>query len=182
MKISQKGIDLIKSYEGIRDGDPTTVNLDPYLCPANFATIGWGHLIIDENGLKLLGQEGLRRAKEIYPDGISMQDAEDLLYNDIAVKEVDVRKLVKMPLTQGQYDALVSFAFNVGTDIDEDQIPEGLGDSTLLKYVNAGLFAAAAREFPKWNKAGGKVLRGLIRRREAEKELFQSTGEIHNVR
>jgi lysozyme len=173
MKTGKAGRELIKSFEGIRDGDPTTVNLDPYLCPADVVTIGWGHVVIHE-GRVLRGREGLSIAHQLYPNGITMEEAEELLVKDIEEKEREVNKLLKIAVTQNQFDALMSFAFNVGTDIDEDDIPEGLGDSTLLKYTNQGLFQAAAREFSKWNKAGGKIRGGLIRRRAAEKELFLS--------
>lgn len=173
MKISQDGIALIKAYEGIRDGDPSTVNLDPYLCPADVATIGWGHAIVDpDTGRQLRGRAGLARARELYPDGITMQEAEALLHQDVMEVEEQVETLVHVPITQGMWDALVSFAFNVGTDIDEDDIAEGLGDSTLLRKLNAGDYKGAAAEFPKWNKASGKVLVGLVRRRSAEQALF----------
>lgn len=173
MKISDKGITLIKSFEGIRDGDPSTVNLDPYLCPADVATIGWGHAIVDPStGRQLKGREGLRRARELYPDGITLEQAEDLLREDLIERETDVWTLVRVEMTQGQFDALVSFAFNVGTDIDDDEIAEGLGDSTLLKKFNAGNITGAADEFLRWNKSGGRVLAGLTRRREAERNLF----------
>lgn len=171
MKTSQHGIELIKAFEGIRDGDPNTVNLDPYLCPAGVATIGWGHAIT-EHGRLLRGRPGLMRAREMYPNGIDIGMAEMLLRGDLADREPQVESLLKVPVTQEQFDALMSFAFNVGTDIDDDAIAEGLGDSTLLKKLNAGDVAGAAEEFLKWNKSAGKVLTGLTRRRQAERELF----------
>lgn len=171
MRTSQAGIELIKAFEGIRDGDPSTVNLDPYLCPADVATIGWGHAIT-EHGRLLRGRPGLLRAREMYPDGISIQMAEQLLRGDLADREPQVEGLLKVAVTQGQFDALMSFAFNVGTDIDDDEIAEGLGDSTLLKKLNAGDVVGAAEQFLKWNKSRGQVLAGLTRRRQAERELF----------
>lgn len=171
MKTSQQGVDLIKSFEGIRDGDPSTVNLDPYLCPAGIATIGWGH-VVTEHGRPLKGRPGLLRAREMYPDGIDMGMAEMLLRGDLADREPQLEGLLQVPVTQGQFDALMSFAFNVGLDIDDDDIAEGLGDSTLLKKLNAGDVAGAADQFLKWNKAAGQVLAGLTRRREAERALF----------
>jgi len=86
--------------------------------------------------------------------------------------EPGVLRLVKVPLTQGQFDALVCFAYNVGLDDDADTLAEGLGDSTLLRKVNAGDFSGAAAEFAKWNKNDGKVMLGLRRRRAAERALF----------
>lgn len=82
------------------------------------------------------------------------------------------RLLEGAPTTQGQFDALVSLAYNIGLDEDEDTKVEGLGDSTLLRKHKAGDYAGAAAEFPKWNKQKGKVLNGLTRRRKAERELF----------
>jgi lysozyme len=79
--------------------------------------------------------------------------------------EAGVKRLVKVPLAQGQFDALVSFSFNVGLG--------ALGSSTLLRKLNAGDYRGAAAEFPRWNKAGGKVYEGLTRRRAAERSLFE---------
>ena len=76
------------------------------------------------------------------------------------------------PTTQNQFDALVSFAYNCGLDIDDDKLAEGLGDSTLLRKHLAGDHAGAAKEFGKWVRAGGKILRGLVRRRAAEAALY----------
>ena len=87
--------------------------------------------------------------------------------------EPGVTSLVKVPLTQGQFDALVCFAYNVGLDIDADTKAEGLGDSTLLRMVNAGDFAGAAGQFAAWNKNDGRVMLGLRRRRAAEQALFR---------
>jgi len=91
---------------------------------------------------------------------------------DCEEKERDVRSLVKVTVNQNQFDALVCFAFNVGSDIDADSIAEGLGDSTLLKKLNAGDYAGAANEFTKWCRNDGKKMLGLYRRRMAEKLLF----------
>lgn len=170
-KCPESGITLIKSFEGIRDGDPTTVNLDPYLCPAGVATIGWGHVVLHD-GQPLRGLDGLQFARDAYPYGITPFEAETLLAHDVDKKAAEVESLLEVEVNDNQFAALVSFAFNVGTDIDADSIPEGLGDSTLLRKVNAGDFAGAADEFPKWNKARGKILPGLILRRKAEQALF----------
>lgn len=147
-KASDECIRLIQHYEGVK--------LKAYKCPAGVWTIGYGHTGKDV-------KEGMT---------ISAQRATDLLREDVADFAADVNSLLKVRVTQRQFDALVSFAFNVGSDIDLDDIPEGLGDSTLLKFVNKGDFAKAANEFPKWNKANGKVLPGLVKRRAAERALF----------
>ena len=95
-----------------------------------------------------------------------MPQAEDLLRNDLHATSIPVEGLVRVSVTDNQFAALVSFAFNVGVN--------NLRNSTLLRKVNAGDFAGAALEFGKWNKAGGRVLAGLTRRRAAEATLFQT--------
>ena len=148
MKISQNCIDLIRHFEGCK--------LVAYKCPADVWTIGYGHT----QGV----YEGMT---------ITQGQADEMLRQEIARFERDVDGLIKIPSPlQCQFDALVSFAYNVGSDIDSDSIAEGLGDSTLLKKLNAGDIAGAAAEFPKWNRAGGKVSNGLIKRREAERRMF----------
>lgn len=162
--INQAGIDLIKSFEGILDGDPTTVNLDPYIDPVGIWTIGWGHAIIVGKEF-LRGKQNRSFARSLYPNGITLKQAETLLHADVLDKCRDVESLVKVPISDNQYAALVSFAFNLGV--------ANLKKSTLLQLVNKRNFAAAAQEFQKWNKAQGKVLPGLTRRRAAEAELFK---------
>jgi lysozyme len=124
-------------------------------------TIAWGHTGTD-----------------VFPGLIiQQQHADAFLEQDLASAEKDVQQLVKVPLTQGQFDALVSFVYNVGSDIDADNIAEGLGDSTLLKKLNAGDYAGAAAEFGKWTKSGGVIIGGLVRRRRAERDLFLGTND-----
>lgn len=151
MKLSDRGYTLITFYEGCK--------LKAYKCPAGIWTIGYGHTGSDV-------YEGLVITKE---------RALELLRKDIVAFEKDVVFLSEgHAMSQGEFDAMVSFAFNVGSDIDLDKIAEGLGDSTLLKKFLAGDRVGAADEFPKWNKAKGKVLPGLVNRRAAERELFLS--------
>jgi lysozyme len=163
--INAAGLELIKSFEGIPDGDPTTVKIDPYLDPIGIWTIGWGHAI-SVGGQFLRGKQNRKAARDLYPGGITLEQAEQLLRGDLLDTCRDVAPLVKVPVTENQFAALVSFAFNLGCG--------NLAKSTLLKKLNANDHAGAAAEFGKWNKAGGKVLAGLTRRREAEAELFQS--------
>src|SRR5918997_1245886 len=155
-EINQAGLDLIKSFEGILDGDPSTANLDPYLDPVGIWTIGWGHAIVVGKDF-LRGKQNRAKAFSLYPGGLTMQEAETLLRADVMDKCRDVDSLVKVSLNDNQYAAIVSFTFNLGVG--------NLKQSTLLKKLNAGDFAGAAGEFAKWNKAGGKVLAGLTRRR-----------------
>lgn len=162
--INQAGLDLIKSFEGIPDGDPTTVNLDAYLDPIGIWTIGWGHAIRLGNDF-LRGAQNKSVARGLYPGGLTMTQAEALLRGDLMDTCRDVEAAVKVPITDNQFGALVSFTFNLGAG--------NLKKSTLLRLVNEKRFGAAAGEFQKWNKAGGKVLAGLTRRRTAEATLFR---------
>ncbi len=162
-EINQAGFELIKSFEGILDGDPTTVNLDPYLDPIDIWTIGWGHAIRVGSDF-LRGRENRARARALYPGGVTRAQAEVLLRADVLDKCRDVEAAVKVPLTDNQFSALVCFTYNVGS--------ANLSRSTLLRLVNERNFVAASQEFVKWNKADGKVLEGLTRRRKAEAELF----------
>lgn len=148
MKTSDAGLQLIKDFEQCR--------LAAYQCSAGVWTIGWGHT------------KGVKQG-----DTCTQAQADAWLAEDVAEVEQGVRLLVKVPLTQGQFDALVSFAFNCGLDIDVDTIAEGLGDSTLLRKLNAGDYIGAALEFQKWDKSSGMTLRGLTRRRLAERALFE---------
>lgn len=137
--LSQNGLDLIKGFEGLR--------LSAYQDSAGVWTIGYGHTGNVKPG-----------------DRITQAEAERLLQQDTAWAQQAVRDQVKVPLTQGQFDALTSFTFNLGAG--------ALEKSTLLKKLNAGDYAGAQAEFGKWVHAGGEVLQGLVRRRAAEADLF----------
>ncbi len=140
MQTSEKGLDLIRKHEGLV--------LSAYLCPGKKLTIGYGHTGPDVKS----GQK------------IDVEEANALLQKDVQRFEHAVNELVTAPMTQGMFDALISFSFNLGAG--------SLKKSTLLKKLNADDRAAAANEFLKWNKANGKVLAGLTKRRECERELF----------
>jgi len=165
--VPQEGIELIKSFEGIPDGDPSTVNLDAYLDPVGIWTIGWGHAIT-YHGEFLRGPQNRGVARALYPGGITLEQAEMLLRGALVSFARDVLRLAKVPLDDGQFAALVSFAFNCGSG--------NLGSSTLLRNLNRGDYAGAAEQFLAWNKArksGVLVeLPGLTRRRRAERALF----------
>ena len=146
MRVSKKGLELIKKHEGFKS--------KPYLCPAKVPTIGYGNTF--------------------YPDGtkVTMQDKPlskdmaDLLLS-LVVKdfEAGVSKLVKSDINHNQFDALVSFAYNLGLG--------ALKKSTLLKKVNENpCDITISNEFAKWDKAGGKRLRGLTLRRHDEAVLY----------
>lgn len=155
MKTNQAGIKILHEFESCR--------LRAYKCPAGVWTIGWGNTFYEDG----------RPVRE--GDMITQARADSLFMIILAGFERDVISLLKVKVNQNQFSALVSFAYNVGSDIDADDIPEGLGDSTLLKLVNANPNDPRIRdEFKKWNKSKGKVLNGLIRRRAAEANLYFS--------
>jgi lysozyme len=145
MKLNKEGADLIKSFEGCK--------LKAYQCSAKKWTIGYGNTFFEDGTPVVAG------------NAISQEKAEqlfELIANEFAAK---VAKLVTSNVTENQFGALVSFAYNCGV--------VNLQKSTLLKKVNANHNDQSIRaEFAKWNKAGGKVLAGLARRREAESNLY----------
>lgn len=149
MKISQTGIDLIKSFEGCRLTAYKPVPTERYW------TIGYGSY-----GPHVKPGMAITKAK-----------AEEMLREELERFEKGVNELVKVPINQNQFDALVSFAYNCGLG--------NLKSSTLLKYVNQKEFSVAADEFGKWTRASGNVLKGLVRRRAAEKELFEKPVKGH---
>lgn len=166
-EISKAGLELIKSFEGVPDGDPRTVNLDPYVDPVGIYTVGWGHAIKYGKGFLTTRTPNARAiARQLYPNGLTRAEAEELLRADVRAHSIPVESLVKVPLSDNQFAAVVSFAFNLGVN--------ALRNSTLLRKLNARDYAGAAAEFGKWNKAGGQVLKGLVRRRAAEAALFNA--------
>lgn len=146
MKISATGLDMIKGFEGYHRELPDG-SCVPYRCPAGVLTIGYGCT----EGV----QEGMRWTKA---------DAEARLLGELAKHEAAVMRLTTVEINQHQFDALVSFSYNLGT--------WALGKSTLLRLLNEGKPELAALEFGKWNKAAGKVLPGLVSRRGKEAALF----------
>lgn len=139
MNISSDGIALIERFEGCR--------LNAYLDSVNVPTIGVGHTL----GVKM-GQT------------ITQDQADEFLHEDCADAEFDVNTWVTVPLTQGQFDALTSFCFNLGGG--------ALRSSTLLKLLNASDYQGASDQFPAWCRAGGVILPGLVARRAAERAMF----------
>ncbi len=146
MKISKQGIELIAEFEGFRS--------KPYKCPAGVPTIGYG--------------------TTIYPNGTHVKMSDKAISKEEALSilkyQVDksygatVNRYVQKDITQNQFDAMSSFTYNLGSG--------NLKASTLLKRVNQGKMSKASKEFLKWDKAGGKKLAGLTRRRKAEAKLF----------
>jgi len=156
MKLDMKGYLLIAEFEGLR--------LHPYLCAAGVPTIGYGSTFYPSG-----------RKVTLRDNPITQETAFWMLKQVADMFAKDVTSLVTSTINQNQFNALVSFAFNLGSDIDADNIPEGLGDSTLLRKVNANPHdQSIAKEFLKWNKAAGHVLDGLTKRRTKEAELYFS--------
>jgi lysozyme len=149
--ISERGLAIIREFEGLR--------LKAYPDPASGGdpwTIGYGHTLDVEPG-----------------DTCALEEAEQWLLDDCADAEVAILRHVKVALSQGQLDALISFVFNLGAG--------NFATSTLLRKLNAGDYVGAWQEFGRWNNAAGKVMPGLTRRRAAEAKLFaQSTGKPTN--
>ncbi len=158
MKVSKDAIEGIKKDEGVR--------LRPYRCPALLWTVGVGH-VIDPNHIRVKLDE--RKGLSI-PDGwdrvLSMAEIDDILAKDLATFERGVLRLCPEGLTQGRFDALVSFSFNVGLG--------NLQRSTIRMKHNRGDFDGAAEGFMAWTKAGGKELPGLVKRRKHERDLYLS--------
>jgi lysozyme len=147
MHISEEGLSLIKKFEGCE--------LKAYRCAANVLTIGYGTI------------------KDVTEDmEITKEEAESLLKEEMHEYEGYINDMVKVPLEQNQFDAMVSWVFNLGSG--------NLSSSTLLKKLNDSEYDEVPTQIKRWNKAGGKVLDGLIRRREAEALLFEGK-EWENV-
>lgn len=161
-KCNDAGIALIKSFESLEDGDKSTPNIDPYLDPVGIATIGWGHAIVDPNTKQFV--RTLSRARQLFPGGLTVEECETLLKGDLAVAEAATTRMIKVPLTDNQFSALVSFHFNLGGNV--------LAGTTSLKLINSGDYEGFAARMPLYCNSGGVKLKGLLRRRNAEVALF----------
>ena len=141
--VNDEGLDLIKRFEGF---SPTI-----YICPAGWPTIGYGHVVNDQE-------------RASFAEGIDEEAGEVLLRNDVEKSERAVLRLIRVALDDGQFDALVSFTFNLGSG--------ALQRSTLRRKVNREEHDTVPPEFRRWVWAGGRKLRGLMRRREAEAQIY----------
>lgn len=189
MKLSKSGAEGIAEFEGIeRKGGnsrraPSNANLsseDPkkyyvYLDPIGLETIGIGHLITDKE--KRSGEIVINGTPKKLRNGLSYNEVLELKRQDADKFESAVRNNITVPLTQGMFDALVSFSFNLGTGVLRPR--SNNSGSTLVSKLQNGDYRGAADEFPKWNRAGGNVLAGLTRRRNWEREIFMK--DIHLV-
>lgn len=147
MKASEKCLDLIRRFEGFRS--------KPYRCPAGVPTIGYGSTrYADGTPVKLTDA------------AITQAQADDIMRATLGEYENAVNRYVTAPMNQNEFDALVDFAYNAGA--------KNLLTSTLLRKLNAGDRAGAAKEFDRWVYANGQVLPGLVKRRMAERNLFET--------
>lgn len=144
-QVTEEGINLIKRFEGFS----STI----YICPAGYPTIGYGHLV-------------LAHEQEQFATGITQAEATELLRKDVRIAERAVLRLISVPLTDEQFDALVSFTFNLGVG--------ALQRSTLRLKANRGEHEGVPAELMKWVWAAGKKLPGLVRRRQAEGVAYAS--------
>ena len=142
--ITQEGMTLIERFESFQK--------QIYICPAGYPTIGYGHVVKPQE-------------RDRFTAGISEQDAQAILQVDVGIAERAVLRMISVPLTDGQFDALVSFTFNLGAG--------ALQRSALRRKVNREDHAEAPAEFMKWVWAGGRKLKGLAKRRAAEAMLYR---------
>lgn len=145
MDVGEKGLAIIKHFESF---SPVV-----YICPAGWPTIGYGHAIFN------------KEEEERWAQGITEEQAEALLAQDTKIAAQDVRKYISVPLEQNQFDALVSFTFNLGG--------ANLQRSTLRMKLNREDYASVRSELMKWVRGNGRIMRGLVRRRAAEADLFE---------
>jgi lysozyme len=143
--VTGQGLDLIKRFEGF---SPTI-----YICPAGLPTIGFGHVVREFE-------------RERFDAGIGQDAGAALLQGDVGVSERAVLRLIQVPLDDGQFDALVSFTFNLGAG--------ALQRSTLRRKINRKEYCTVPAELRRWVWAGGRKLRGLMRRREAECNIYSA--------
>lgn len=144
-QVTEEGLNLIKRFEGFSH----TI----YTCPAGYPTIGYGHVV-------------LAHEHDQFAAGVTQAEATELLRKDVRIAERAVLRLISVPLTDGQFDALVSFTFNLGAG--------ALQRSTLRRKVNRGEHESLPAELLKWVWAAGKKLPGLVRRRQAEGVAYAS--------
>jgi lysozyme len=170
MKVSKTCLEVLKHHEGVRQ--------KPYLCPAKLWSIGVGHVMYPEQAKYPSTPEGMaKRAawplQEKDNRRFSMEEVDAILAHDLARFERGVERLITVRLTQGQFDCLVSFAFNLGLG--------GLQRSPVRQAVNRGDHEAAMASLVKYCKGGGKVLPGLVKRRRDERAMYLGTTKVEGA-
>ena len=156
MITGEQGIKLIKHFEGCR--------FNPYLCSAMVWTVGFGHVLYPEQNRLPLAERKAYALHQAHNREWSQEEVDDLLKKDLKRFELGVTRLITVPLKQCEFDSLVSFAFNLGLGT--------LQRSSVRSKLNRGDKEGAIDTLLKYCRAGGKVLRGLERRRAAEANLF----------
>ena len=156
MQVGQSGKKLFQEWEGLE--------LNEYLDSGGAPTIGVGHLMTRSE--RMSGKIIINGKGVVYRKGLTVQQCWDLLDQDLDSAEACVNSMVKVPLNQNQFDALVSFVFNVGNN--------AFRDSTLLKMLNAGHFDQVPTQLRRWIRDNGKIVKGLINRREKEISLWNT--------
>jgi len=161
MKINQEGINIIKHFEGLHDGNLNLLGLQPKMCPAGIWTEGYGRAMRDAKGNFIKGKQN----KDLAYSRITInteKEAEEALKKDVSYREQTVSQKIKVDINENQFSALVSYVYNTG------------GSSTLYKLINS---KASDKDIRNWIEnhyisAGGVILNGLIRRRKAEANLY----------
>lgn len=161
MITGKKGLDLIKAFESLHDGDLTKIGLQPKMCPAGIWTEGYGRAMRDKKGNFLKGMANKQTALTTLTIHTEAE-AITALQEDLKAREMIVIQNIKVPLTQNQFDALVSYVYNTG------------GSGTLYSLINKKASSAEIRKWfeTKYITGGGKKLPGLVRRRKAEADLY----------
>lgn len=170
MKTSDKGIQLIKHFEGKHDGDKTKPGLQPEMDSANIWTIGWGRVLYNKfTGKQLKGKDDYKIIESQYPEFLTITEekAEQLLLEDIEKFEIKVKKNLAVTISQNKFDALVAHTYNTG------------GSNTLFSLINKNAPESDIQNWwtSRYITAGGVQMPGLIRRRKSEYHLF-STGTL----
>jgi lysozyme len=155
MRVNDAGLDIIKRFEGLVDGDPSSPGYSPYRCPANIPTIGYGATRYSDGTPVSMGDRG-----------ITEEEAENLLAAHCDHAEYWVSRLTQVAVTANQFSALVSLIYNIGSG--------NFQASTVRQKLNRRDYDGAADNFWQWRRGGGRILSGLVRRRAAEAALFRA--------
>ena len=164
VKINQACYDIIKSYESLHDGNLKVIGLQPKLCPAGVWTEGYGRAMFGKDGKFLTKNNTTQAQAEKLATIKTKLQAEVALIEDTEEFSNKIKPSIKVKINDKIFSSFVSMAYNIGEN--------AFKSSTLLKKLNSKDFIGASNQFKVWNKSGGKVMLGLTRRRESEKNLF----------
>lgn len=168
MEPSNRGLELIQAWEGLEDGDPSTVNLEPYMDHSGYWTIGWGHLLTDANGRRMEGEERREEAYAVFPNGLTKEEATALFAEDCLPRVGQLNRLLNgAPTTQEQFDALFSLLYNIGSG--------NMSRSRVLAAHKNQDYANAYDFFMDYIYSKGQPSRGLKNRREQERAMYAET-------